>query len=204
MDMTSLPNIWNKYLRWCRLLILIHQGGEYLCKNILYKMGVKDVTDGAEIYSRLKQYEKEIKQLGMNLQKTLLPDDKIIDTKEMDISLSTYIIQIMDKPQDYPSIAKLRQKRIELLYMREAKRNMTEQQFNTYWNEISEMLSSLHYKMDLINCLKTEDNLAQKYEKILKDINQKLQGTIALIHGFFLSFLSFLKVMCSKHVLWKY
>ena len=162
-------------------------------------MGVKDVADGAEIYSRLKPYEKEIKELGMNFQKTLLPDDKVIDTKKMDISLSTHIIQIMDKPQNYPSIAKLRQKRIELLYMRECERNMTEQQFNTYWNEISELLTSLHYKMDLINDLKTEDNLDQKYEQTFKDINQKLEGTIDLFSPFFVFFylfvfLSFLKV----------
>ena len=72
-----------------------------------------------------KPYEKEIKELGMNLQKALLPDDEVIDTNKMDISLSTHIIQITDKPQDYPSIGKLRQKRIELLYMRECERNMT-------------------------------------------------------------------------------
>lgn len=65
---------------------------------------------------------------------------------------------------------------------------MTEQQFNTYWNVISEMPSSLHYKMDLINCLKTKDNLVQKYEQTLKDINQKLPGTIELMHCFFSDF----------------
>ena len=183
--MTSLHNISNKYPRWCRLLILIHQSAEYLCKDILYKMGVKDLADGAEIYRRLKPYEKEINELGVNIRKTLLPDNKVIDTEKMDISLSTHIIQIIDKTQDYASISKLRQKRIELLYMREGERNITEQQFNTYWNEISELLTSLDYKMDLINCLKTEYNLVEKYGTTLKDISQKLEGTIELIHCFF-------------------
>ena len=183
--MTSLHNISNKYPRWCRLLILIHQSGEYLWKDILYKVGVKDLADGAEIYRRLKPYEKEINELGINIRKTLLPDNKVIDTEKMDISLSTHIIQIIDKTQDYASISKLRQKRIELLYMREGERNITEQQFNTYWNEISELLTSLDYKMDLINCLKTEYNLVEKYGTTLKDISQKLEGTIELIHCFF-------------------
>ena len=183
--MTSLHNISNKYPRWCRLLILIHQSGEYLWKDILYKVGVKDLADGAEIYRRLKPYEKEINELGVNIRKTLLPDNKVIDTEKMDISLSTHIIQIIDKTQDYASISKLRQKRIELLYMREGERNITEQQFNTYWNEISELLTSLDYKMDLINCLKTEYNLVEKYGTTLKDISQKLEGTIELIHCFF-------------------
>ena len=191
--MTSLHNISNKYPRWCRLLILIHQSAEYLCKDILYKMGVKDLADGAEIYRRLKPYEKEINELGVNIRKTLLPDNKVIDTEKMDISLSTHIIQIIDKTQDYASISKLRQKRIELLYMREGERNITEQQFNTYWNEISELLTSLHYKMDLINRLKTEYNLVEKYGQTLKDISQKLQGTIELIHWFICLFCHFLR-----------
>ena len=191
--MTSLRSIWNKYPRWCRLLILIHQSGEYLWKDILYKVGLKDLADGAEIYRRLKPYEKEINELGVNIRKTLLPDNKVIDTEKMDISLSTHIIQIIDKTQDYASISKLRQKRIELLYMREGERNITEQQFNTYWNEISELLTSLHYKMDLINRLKTEYNLVEKYGQTLKDISQKLQGTIELIHWFICLFCHFLR-----------
>lgn len=191
MDMDSFTNIWNKYPRWYRLLILIHESGEYLCNDILYKMGVKDVTDGVEIYSRLKPYGKEIKELGTTLEKIFLPDDEVIDIKKMDISLKTHIIQIMDKHQDYPLIAKLRQKRIELLYMREDERNMTEQQFSTYWNEILELLTSLHYNIYLINDLKTEDNLVQKYKQTFKDVNQKLEGITELINLFFYLFYLF-------------
>ena len=40
----------------------------------------------------------------------------------MGISLSTYIIHITDKPQDYLSIEKLRQKIMELLCMRDGQK----------------------------------------------------------------------------------
>ena len=62
--MASSLDIWNKYQRWCRLLILLCKGGGFVCKDILSKMGIKDVTDGAEIYSKLRPYKRKIQEMG--------------------------------------------------------------------------------------------------------------------------------------------
>ena len=55
--MASSTHAWNKYQKWCRLVILLHEGGEEIVKNILDHIGV-DITDGAEIYKKLKLHEK--------------------------------------------------------------------------------------------------------------------------------------------------
>ena len=179
--MSSIPEIWSKYQRWTRLVILLFQGGQSICKNILAEMGIKDTTDGAEVYSILKPYEKKIKKLGFYQRKTLLPDNEIIDITKMDISLSTHIIQILDKQQNYPLIAELRYKRNELFFMSEGKRDITQQQFNDNWDNISKLLTTLNYDMNLINYLKTTEHLSQEHEKILKDIIYKIKGSVELV-----------------------
>ena len=179
--MSSIPEIWLQYQRWSRLVILLFQGGQSICKNILAEMGIKDTTDGAEVYSILKPYEKKIKKLGFYQRKTLLPDNEIIDITKMDISLSTHIIQILDKQQNYPLIAELRYKRNELFFMSEGKRDITQQQFSDNWDKISKLLTTLNYDMNLINYLKTTEHLSQEHEKILKDITYKIKGSVELI-----------------------
>ena len=179
--MSSIPEIWSKYQRWSRLVILLFQGGQSICKNILAEMGIKDTTDGAEVYSILKPYEKKIKKLGFYQRKTLLPDNEIIDITKMDISLSTHIIQILDKQQNYPLIAELRYKRNELFFMSEGKRDITQQQFNDNWDNISKLLTTLNYDMNLINYLKTTEHLSQEHEKILKDVIYKIKGSVELV-----------------------
>ena len=175
--MASLHDILNKYQKWCRLVILIQDGGEFVCKDILSKMGIKDTTDGAEIYKKLKPYENEIIKMTFYQQKALLPDNEVIDTTKMDISLSTHIIQILDKTQNYPLISELRRKRNELFHMKEEKRAMTEQLFNYYWDSISRLLTGLRYDINLIKDLKTEDNLSQEHEKTLEDIIHNIKGS---------------------------
>ena len=179
--MSSIPEIWLKYQRWSRLVILLFQGGQSICKNILAEMGIKDTTDGAEVYSILKPYEKKIKKLGFYQRKTLLPDNEIIDITKMDISLSTHIIQILDKQQNYPLIAELRYKRNDLFFMSEGKRDITQQQFNDNWDNISKLLTTLNYDMNLINYLKTTEHLSQEHEKMLKDIIYKVKGSVELV-----------------------
>ena len=179
--MSSIPEIWLKYQRWSRLVILLFQGGQSICKNILAEMGIKDTTDGAEVYSILKPYEKKIKKLGFYQRKTLLPDKEIIDITKMDISLSTHIIQILDTQQNYPLIAELRYKRTELFFMSEGKRDITQQQFSDNWDKISKLLTTLNYDMNLINYLKTTEHLSQEHEKILKDVIYKIKGSVELV-----------------------
>ena len=185
--MASFPDVWNKCQRWCRLVILLQQGGLSVCKNIMSEMGIKDITDGAEIYRKMKPFEEQIKAMGFYQQKTLLPDGEVIDTSLMDISLSTYIIQVLDKLQKYPQIIELRYKRTELFFMSEEERSMTEKEFSDYWDKISELLNGLHYNMSLIKGLKTEDHLSQEHQKTLKDITHKIKGSIGSVYFLSLS-----------------
>ena len=173
-------DMWIKFRKWCRLIILVHKGGESVCKDILSQMGIGDITDGAEIYSILKSYEKKIKTMAFDQQTVLLPDNEVVDTTKMDISLIVHIIQILDKTQNYPLITKLRQKRNELFHAAEGKIYMKEQLFNEHWDKISQLLTSLHYNMDLIKSLKTEDCLSQEYEKTLENITRSMKGSMEL------------------------
>ena len=161
-------------------MILVHKGGESVCKDILSQMGIKDIADGAEIYRTLKPYEEKIKTMALKQQKILLPDNEFVDIIKMDISLITHIIQILDATQSYPLIAKLRQKRNELFHIAEGKSYMMEQLFNEHWDKVSQLLTSLHYNMHSIKNLKTEDPLSQEHEKTLKDITHNMKGSMEL------------------------
>ena len=186
--MDSIPDIWSKYTRWCRLLILLDQGGKSICSDILFKLGIKNAKDGAEIYSKLKPHREKIKKMGFYHQETLLPNNGVIDKDKVDISLSTHIIQILDKKNTYSLITELRIMINRLLLLPEWKRDITEQQFEDSWAKISELLHNLDYNVNLIKGLKTEDLLPQEHENILKDISQKISGSIDLIQIFFLLF----------------
>ena len=188
MEMSSIPEIWYKYQRWCRLVILLFQGGESACKNILYKMGIKDITDGAEVYNKLKPYESKIKKLGFYQRKTLLPDNKVVDVTKMDISLSTHIIQVLDTKKSYPQISELRYQRTELYFIPEEKRDMKEHQFAESWDKISRLLTSLNYEMNLLKSLKTAEHLTEEHKKILKDVTYKIKGNVELVLYFFAYF----------------
>ena len=186
--MGSFHDIWNKFRNWCRLVILIHEGGESVCKDILSKMGIKDLTNGAEIYRKLKPYEERIKKLTFYQQKALLPDDEVIDTTKMKISLlSTHIIQILDTSQSYPQITVLRHMSNELFHILDGKKDLTEQIFDDYWKKISQLLTGLHFNMELIKGLKTEDYLSQEHEKTLKEITENMKGRIDF-QTFFINF----------------
>ena len=141
-------------------------------------MGIKDITDGTEIYSKLRPYKRKIQEMGFYLQKNLLPDNEVIDTKKIDITLSTHIIEILDQKQDYSQMHKLRGLWIKLLHMPECERSVTEQQFKEYWNEISYLLKVLNYDMNLVKDLETEGHLTQDLENTLQDITHKIKGRV--------------------------
>ena len=161
--MGSSQDIWNRFKKWCRLSILVQEGGEYVCKHILYtEMNVP--KGGKEMYRHLKSYETSIKKSKMfpYQKKALLPVNEDIDTTKLDIALFTYIIQILDDPSkpNYPRIEELRFKRNELFHMKEDQRNMSELEFDDHWNEVSHLLTDLiaTFDMSTLNRIKS-DNL---------------------------------------------
>lgn len=176
--MDSLPNIWKKYRKWCRLVILTHEGGEAVCKNILNNMGIKDLSNGTEIYQKLEPHAREITKMLPYQRKILLPRNKVIDTSKLDISLQTHIIRILDTTKKYPLIGKLRDKRNEFFHMPEGRRHMTERQFKNYWIQISRLLTDLCYDMKLMNGLKTNVNLSKEREELFEYILHQVKGKV--------------------------
>ena len=171
-------DIWNKYKRWCRLVILLHEGGEVVCKDILCEVGVRDVTDGAEIYRKLEPYKDMMKKMPRYQQKALLPDTKVIDTIKLDLSLKTCVIEILDTRKKFPLIKEIRDRRNDLFHMSDVQRNMSQQQFNHFWEQISQLLIDLGYNMNLLEDLKTEDHLSEQRKSRFEDIRPYIQGKI--------------------------
>ena len=176
--MASLTDIWNKYRKWCRLVILLHEGGEIVCKDILCKIGVTNVTDGVEIYQKLEPYKETIKKMRGYQKKVLLPDNKVIDTAKLDFALNTHIIEILDTGKKHLSIKELRDMRNELFHMPDHQRDMAEEQFNKYWDQISQVLICLGYNMNLLIGLKTVDHLSERRMKLVEDIRPYIKGSI--------------------------
>lgn len=177
--MASLTDIWNKYRKWCRLVILLHEGGETVCKDILCELGVPNVTDGVEIYQKLEPYKGAIKKMLRYQQIVLLPDDnKVTNTAKLDLALKTHIIEILDTKKKHLPIKKLRDMRNELFHMTDHQRDMTEEQFNKYWDQISQSLICLGYNMNLLTGLKTVDQLSERRKKIYEDIRPYIKGSI--------------------------
>lgn len=61
--MLYLPNIWRKYKKWCRLLILLQADGMSVFKNVITK-----IDSSQEICKQLKNHRKEIKGMYKNQQ----------------------------------------------------------------------------------------------------------------------------------------
>ena len=170
--MGSTQAIWNKFEKWCRLVILLQEGGESVCKHILHtELGVP--TDGGEMYKYLQSYEADIKKTIKHgyQKKSLLPADGHIDETKLDIPLFSYIIEILDKNKNYPSIEKLRYLRNDLFHMEENRRNMSDQEFNDQWDKVVQLLNGLNFDTSLLNGLKG-DNLVknQRYKMTLDDL----------------------------------
>ena len=176
--MSSTQDVCNKFEKWCRLVILLQEGGESACKYILHtEMGVP--TDGGEMYKHLKSYEADIKKTIMTgyQKKILLPADKQIDIKKLDIPLFSYIIQILDKNKKYPSIKELRNKRNKLFHMEGDQRNMSEQDFNAQWNEVEKLLNGLNFDTSSVINLKDVNLVTnQQHKTTLDDILK--EGTV--------------------------
>ena len=172
---------WNENKNWCRLVILLQVGGESVCKDILNEMGIKDINNGGEIYKRLQNYKTKIKRLAPYQQQILLPDSTDINTTKLDVSLQTHIIAILDKKKKYPLIKELREKRNKFFHMRGEERDMTEQQFKSYWDEISQLLRDLGIRscdMGLLDHLQTDDQLSKDLENRLNDILLSIESKL--------------------------
>ena len=175
--MGSVQDIKTKFERWVRLVILLQEGGDSVCKRIIHtEMTVP--RQGNEMYKFFKRYETEINKSNMPKyeKEKILPKNECIDTGKLDIPMMTRIIQIFDKTVKYKSISKLRDKRNDLLHMGEDRRDMSEQEFSDHWNEVSLLLASLNCDMSLLNNLKSI-NLTQNqdYDGTLADI---LKGSV--------------------------
>ena len=165
--MTAPTYPWNKHRNWCRLVILLHEGGENIFKHIFGQMCL-DITDGSEIYQKMKTHEKnKLKKVPGYLRKDLLPDSKVVDTTKIDFSARCHIIEVLDSQRQFPLIEKLRRKRNDLFHMSDDKKNMGDQQFSTYWDEISQLLTDLGYDVSKLISLKTDDYLSEKLKKRL-------------------------------------
>ena len=153
--MASPADAWNKHRNWCRLVILLHEGGESIVKCILSQMGV-DITNGSEIYQKMKLHEKDrLKKVPYYLRKDLLPDSKVVDTTKLDFSARCHIIQVLDTQRQYPEIEKLREKRNDLFHTSNNEKNMGDQWFSNYWDEISQLLEDLGCDTSKLRSLKT-------------------------------------------------
>ena len=178
--------IWNKYQKWCRVVILLQEGGETVCKDILFNMGV-DMKNGRVIYQKLEQHRTDINKLARYQRVILLPNSKNVDTSKLDLSLQTHIIGILDKTK-FPVMKELRDKRNELFHMEEGKRDMTEQTFKDYWDQLSKLLTGLNYDMKLLSSLKIDNYLSEQHKKRLGDILCYIQGRVELLFLFCLLF----------------
>ena len=173
--MTSPADPWNKHRSWCRLVIQLHEGGENIVKRILGQMGV-DITDGSEIYQKMKPYEKNrLKKVPYYLRKELLADSKVVDTTKMDLSARCHIIQVLDAQVQFPLIEELRKKRNVLFHMSDDEKNMGDHQFNQHWDDISKLLTNLGYDVSNLINLKTEDCLSEERKKILDHLEGRVK-----------------------------
>ena len=173
--MASSTDAWNKYQKWCRLVILLHEGGEEIVKNILDHIGV-DITDGAEIYKKLKPHEKtKIKKKLPYLQQLLLPPGGVVDATKLDFSALCHIIEVLDTDKQFPLIGELRNRRNKFFHMSAEDKDMTEQQFNKYWKEISQLLTDFGYDVNMLTGLKTDNQLNEDHKKILDHIKGKVE-----------------------------
>ena len=156
--MGSTQAIWNKYEKWCRLVILLQEGGESVCKHIIYS-DMRVPADGRKMYKYLKRYEADIKNsIPHKYQKEiLLPASKHVDETKLDVPLLSYMIQILDKDKNYPSIPKLRYIRNNLFHMDGKQRNMTMQEFDDRWDKVVQLLNGLNFNKSLLNSLKSDD-----------------------------------------------
>ena len=152
--MASPADAWNKHRNWCRLVILLHEGGESIVKRILGIMGV-DIKDGSDIYQKMKLHEKNrLKKVPYYLRKDLLPDSKVVDVTKLDFSARCHIIKVLDTQRQFPEIEKLREKRNDLFHKSDDEKNMGDQQFNNYWDDISQLLKDLGYDVSKLISLK--------------------------------------------------
>ena len=102
--------------------------------------------------------KKILKTVPHYLRKDLLPDKEVVDATKLDFSARCHIIQVLDTQTQFPKIKKLRETRNYFFHMSDDRKNMGDQQFNNYWDEISQLLKDFGYDVSkLMNLKKTAD-----------------------------------------------
>ena len=162
--MLYLPNIWRKYKKWCRLLILLQTGGMSVFKNVITK-----IDSSQEIYKQLKNHRKEIKGMYKNQQEIRLPDGGKTKIGKLDITLSAAVIRMCDTSKileetKKQNIQALKDKRNALFHKSMEAIDMMEEVFDKSWNEIEKLLRDLGYNINVLKGLKTNDHLKEEYE----------------------------------------
>ena len=162
--MLYLPNIWRKYKKWCRLLILLQADGMSVFKNVITK-----IDSSQEICKQLKNHRKEIKGMYKNQQEILLPDGGKTKIGKPDITLSAAVIKMCETSK---ILEETKKQNIQAL---EDKRNALfhksmEAIFDKSWNEIEKLLRDLGYNINVLKGLKTNDHLKEEYQaKLVED-----------------------------------
>ena len=153
--MSSSQDIFSKYDKWHRLVMLLEKGGMSVCKYILHtEMGVP--IEGHEMHKYLQRYAIDIERSKMfpYQKKIFLNKDGNIDTTKLGLTLYIQIIEVLDKNKEYPLICWLRFNSNELLNMNEVQRNMSEKEFDDRWNELSRLLKDLNCDLSSLQSLK--------------------------------------------------
>ena len=172
--------VWTTYQKWSCLSILVQEGGKLVCKSILSKMGVRYIEDGEKLFQYLILYEDKIMKMGIYHREIILPDNKVIDTSKLDVSLLTYIIEMLDKGEDYTLIKELRDMWYKLLHMSQTKMDMTVEQFEKFWDKISKLLGYLGYDINLHNNLRNGDELDEAHTETLEYILHYRKGRVEI------------------------
>ena len=169
-------SLWKYYEKWLRLVTLIDHAGKKICHDLLF-ITEKLPEDGKLLYNILMYQEYSIKP-NRDQHSILHPQNHCTDKSEFDISLHIRIIQGLcgNKYEQYlDNLRKLRNR----LFHRGCT-NLTETDFNTLWNDASNILELYNFDVSSVAGLKDcEFSLPQEYGKsLLNCIEALLKGNV--------------------------
>ena len=169
-------SIWKCYEKWLRLMTLIDYAGKKICHDLLF-ITERLPVDGKLFYSILWRNEYRIKP-NRYQRFILYPQSHRTDKSKFDISLYIRIIQGLcgNKYEQY--LDNLRKLRNRLFHT--GCTNLTETDFNTLWNDASDILKWYKFNMSSVAGLKDcEFSLLQEYGKaLLNCIEALLKGNV--------------------------
>ena len=162
------------YEKWLRLIILIHHAGTKICHDLLHTKR-RFPNDGKELNKFLRINEKRIKP--DKYQKLILyPPDQSTVESNFDITLYTKIIKGLYGWEYDRLVGDLRNLRNKVWH--KGNPNLTEEEFENLWEEVSKTLTSHHFDMNSVAGLKEcESSQLQEHGKLfLNFIEVFLQG----------------------------